>query len=98
MCFLELAIGDFKVEIGIGLGVKPESTVTRDSVEGCAELCSFEDKYLCRSFDFVIATSTCRFYRENIVDKALTDLKLTEDKGVNHYSSLCFFFLTNLNF
>ena len=82
-----MAIADYKLEPSTSLGVQPESVIGRDSVEACAELCSLEDRYLCRSFDFVIATSTCRFYRENLVDSGLINLNLQNDQGVNHYSS-----------
>ena len=67
--------------------MKPESSVERDSVEGCAELCTFEDKYMCRSFEYVVSTSTCHFFRENVVDASLINLNIQTKEGTNHYSS-----------
>ncbi|RNA22484.1 antigen B membrane, partial [Brachionus plicatilis] len=80
------AINNFEEVVQTQLSIKPQSNILNQSIEGCAEICSFQDGYLCRSFDYDIEKKECYLYRENLVDKNFLDLGIKSNKNVNHYS------------
>jgi hypothetical protein len=83
----ELAISDYQLFSRTQLGEKPSSTIPIATVEGCAELCTLEDSYLCRSFDFYPESRQCNLFRENVKDSAFVKLNIIDNPSCNHYSS-----------
>ena len=70
------------------LQVAPQTKLANASVEYCAELCSLEDSYLCRSFDYFIETNECQLYKENVKDgKFNASIVAAYNQKTNHYSS-----------
>ena len=69
-------------------GIEAQSIIFNVTVELCAENCIREDSYLCRAFNFFFDTNDCRMYKENLVDKINTDLKLDNYEYANLYSRL----------
>ncbi|CAF0709533.1 unnamed protein product [Brachionus calyciflorus] len=82
------AITDFELAIGTQLSVTPQTTLKNSSIEGCAEICSLQDSFFCRSFDFEITTRTCYLYEENLKDKKFIDLGIKSNPNFEHYSRL----------
>lgn len=42
---------------------------------------------MCRSFDYNVEEKTCKFYKENLIDKKYLNLGIKQNAIVNHYSS-----------
>lgn len=77
---------DFQLVPSIELQISAKSIFYEVTVEECAELCVYEDSYLCRSFDYKL-DKKCFLFSENIKDEIFVDLKKTENPNSNHYSS-----------
>jgi hypothetical protein len=85
--FKEKPLSDYQLVPQTQLGVFAQTKLYNVSVENCAELCTREDNYFCRSFDYFLDTSQCQLYKENLKDKIYTDLVITQNANSNHYSS-----------
>lgn len=81
------AINDYDEIPKIQLGVAATSVIANTSIERCAEACSSEDNYLCRSFDYLLDSSACYLYKENLKDKIYKDLKVKTNDMSTHFSS-----------
>ena len=86
--FTGKALSDYQLVEGNQLQVAPQTKLSNASVEYCAELCSLEDNYLCRSFDYFIDTNDCQLYKENVKDgKYNSSIVPAFNQKSNHYSS-----------
>ena len=88
--FLEKPLADYQLVPQTQLGVFAQTKLFNASVEYCAEICSREDNYLCRSFDFLTDKRECMLYKENLKDNIYIDLVVTQNANSNHYSSKYF--------
>ena len=59
---LENTVEDFKLVPQTQLDVTPQTRLINTTVEACAEMCTFVDSYLCRSFDYFISSNNCNLY------------------------------------
>ena len=88
-CFaiVEKTINDFTMVPQMQLSVAPLSRLYNASVAACSAQCTFMEAFVCRSFDFLVDTNTCLFYKENMKDKIHIDIKLLPNPNCTHYSS-----------
>lgn len=85
---LEKSLADFLLVPATELKIKSKSKLFGVSVEQCAELCVFEDSYLCRSFQHYTNISLCYLFAENLKDEIYIDLKKIQNPNSNYYSSI----------
>ena len=81
---------DFQLVPEIQLNVKPESKYLNVSVETCAQMCTFAEAFLCRSFDFFTDTNACFLYKVNLKDKFSSNVFGVENVACQHYTSKTF--------
>ncbi len=83
----EKPLSDYQLVPQTQMGVAAQTKLSNASVEFCAEICSREDNYLCRSFDYFTDKRECQLYKENVKDKIYINLGLTQNENADHYSS-----------
>ncbi len=78
---------DFKLVAQTQMSVTPQTKFFDSTVEICAQMCSFTDSFICRSFDFLIDTNTCYLYKENLKDINFPNVYGIKNENCSHYSS-----------
>jgi hypothetical protein len=69
------------------LNIEPQSRYLNVTVEICAQMCTFAEAFLCRSFDFFTQTNACFLYNANLKDSLSPNVFGIANTGCEHYSS-----------
>ncbi len=85
------ALLDFQLVPETQLNIEPQSRYINTTIEICAQMCTFAEAFLCRSFDFFTQTNVCFLYNANLKDKLSPNVAGTVNKECQHYSSMSFF-------
>jgi len=75
---------DYQLVPNIQLSVKPQLVFYNWTAEKCALSCEMNEKFVCRSFDFLSDENTCYLYRDNLKD-GITGI---DNMNSTHYSSI----------
>lgn len=78
------------------LDAKPKSKYINTTSQICAQMCSYSDSFVCRSFDFFSDSNDCYLYDVSLKDKPFVEVKTISNKLCTHYSSLLNY-CTNFN-